>query len=214
MHIENNFEWATHQPLIKVIGELYKPKFILELGSGDNSTPLFMKYNSTLISIDNNKEWIDRLKEKYNIDVVFHNLGKIKIEDHLNDLTNNQRSSITKYYKNIEIPNLKPNLLFVDNYTSCRTLAINTIGSKFDIIMFHDCQPSGIPYYAYNLIAIQGIYNIYILRTRISWTSVFIRNKIDEGFNKLNKMIQPYIEEFKNEYNDCGVMELVVNEYK
>ena len=48
------YEWSTHQPLIRAVMEQYKPTFVLELGCGDNSTPIFLEYKTKLLSIEKN----------------------------------------------------------------------------------------------------------------------------------------------------------------
>jgi hypothetical protein len=208
MNIENFYEWSTHQPLIRAAMELYKPAFVLELGLGVHSTPIFLEYETTLLSIENDKEWLNHIKEKYvGIDTLFHDLGGLKLGTHLYEISEKQKSEITNYYIGLKFPELKPNLLFVDQFTSCRTLSINALKNKFDFIIYHDCQPAGIPWYSYNLINKSG-FNSYYLKTPTSWTELMVDEKKDKGFDLLNEIIIPHTNDYKDKNSDCKFMRL------
>jgi len=207
MNINNGYEWSTHQPIIKAVMELYTPAFVLELGIGDNSTPVFLNYKTKLLGVESDKEWIDHIRNKYkNIDVIYHDLNEVKIFTHLKELSDDKKFEIFNYYHNLVIPELKPNLLFVDQFTACRTLSINALYDKFDLILYHDCQYAGIPFYDYNLINVNGFIK-YFLKSPSSWTGLMVRTKIDKGYTALNMAILPYIIEYKNK-NLINYMEL------
>jgi hypothetical protein len=193
-NITDNSEWSTHQPLIQATIELYLPIFILELGIGTNSTPIFINSGAKLLCVEHNKEWIDYIKTKYGeIEIIQHKLNdKIKLATHLYDIDEITKNEISGFYNDFQIPQLNPNLLFVDQYTCCRTLSINSLGPKFDIIIYHDCQPAGIPWYSYDLINING-YNKYFLKASSSWTGLMVKENVDLGFDKLNNIIKPHI---------------------
>jgi len=203
MFIAQGFEWATHQPLIKAILDLYDPKFVLELGCGIYSTPLFM--NREAMFIENDIDWIDHIKNELGIDVIYHNLGEVHDCDFINDLTEEQDKQFVDYYGNIVIPDLKPNLLFVDHVPSCRVISINTLRGKFDIIMYHDCDDIGMQTNNYHLINKEG-FNSYVLTTNRTGTCVMIRKEIDKG--SLNEALKPHIKEFQEKYSECTKMEL------
>jgi hypothetical protein len=174
---------------------------------GDNSTPIFLKYKTKLLSVENDSEWIDYMKNKYgNIDIIYHDLNDVKIFTHLKELSDDKKNEILNYYYNLIIPELKPNLLFVDQFTACRTLSINALYNKFDFILYHDCQHAGIPFYDYNLINVNG-FTKYFLKSPIAWTGLMIRTNIDKGYDALNMAILPHIMEYKNK-NLINYMEL------
>jgi hypothetical protein len=200
MKIIDNHEWNSHQPLIKAVMDLYKPQFVLELGIGENSTPIFMSYNVNHLCVESNKEWIGHIKSKYeNLNVIYHNLEDIQIGTHLNEITEEQKLDISDFYDNINLPDLNPRLLFVDQYTACRTISINTLRDKFDLIIYHDCQPDGIEFYNYDLINDTGFVR-YFLKTPISWTGLLVKEINDKGFGALNDIIYPHIKEYKKKY--------------
>jgi hypothetical protein len=209
MNIGNSYEWSTHQPLIRATMELYKPAFVLELGIGNNSTSVLLEYTTKLLSIENNLEWINIIKNKYEkINVIYHNLGNITVDTLLKNLNEEQKKKIIEYYRKLEFPQLKPNFLFVDQYASCRTLSINSLGEKFDFVMYHDCDPTGYDANQYSLINIKG-YNTYHLKTPTTWTALMIKKEYDKGYKELNDIITPYIKIYKNNHLEMNYMELI-----
>jgi len=44
MKIVEDYGWSTHRPLIQAILDAFSPQFVLELGMGVYSTPIFMDY--------------------------------------------------------------------------------------------------------------------------------------------------------------------------
>lgn len=208
MNIGNSYAWSTHQPLIRAIMELYKPTFVLELGIGNNSTPVLLEYTAKILSIENDLEWINVIKKTYEkIDVIHHNLENITVNTLLNNLNAEQKKKIIDYYTNLEFPQLKPNFLFVDQYASCRALSINSLGEKFDFIMYHDCDPTGYNANQYSLINIKG-YNTYYLKTPTTWTAVMIKKEIDKGFKELSNIINSHIIIYKKNHPEMNYMEL------
>jgi hypothetical protein len=188
MQIDYDYAWSTHQPLLKAALETFNPKLIVELGMGIFSTPLFIdNLSEKLICIENDEEWYYHMKGIFDD---AHDMRLNKLTDGVTSLTfpkqlnSDQRKSITDYYKSLslEIQSYKfaPKFLFVDNFTCCRTIAINTLYNDFDIIAYHDCQPEGIRWYEYYFIeALKKEFNNYLLKTPKSWTGIFIKNNLD-----------------------------------
>lgn len=191
MNILSGYEWATHQPLIRAVMDLYKPQFILELGAGDYSTPLFLEFPIPFISVDTDKEWVERLNKKYEVNIIYQEIP----EKEFDDLTTEEITQISEFYKNISIPDLRPNLLFVDQHHLCRTISINSLRDKFDLIIYHDSEAWKINHY--DLINTSG-FSLSELKTNGPSTMLMAREPMD-----INTVIGPYIEKFKNEYPKC-----------
>ena len=209
MNNYDGWQWKTHQPIIRAVMEFYKPRFVLEIGIGMNSTPVFYEYPTFLVGIENDYEWFLYMKKKYPIQLFHHQLDEgIGIATKLQWLTQKQKDNIYNYYTGITLPIIKPNLLFVDQWTCNRTLSINALKDKFDLIIYHDCQPweSGIPEYEYNLINFEG-FNVYFLRNCDNWTGLMIRKEFDKGMKSLRQMIIPHILAFRDKYPDAGIMQ-------
>jgi hypothetical protein len=180
--------------------EIYAPKFILELGVGEYSTSTFFQYDfDKYIGIENDFEWYnlisDRYKEKDKCEFIYHDLGKNIINaTFLKELSKEQISNIEQYYIQLSNKllnnNISPKVLFVDNYTCCRALAINTLYQYFDIIIYHDCEPAAITWYEYcfkkDLIY---NYNNYYYKTSGAWTGFFLSNKLEQDIAKIVNVI-------------------------
>jgi len=198
MEIGKTWEWASHQPLIIGTLNLYKPQYVLELGIGENSTPLFSGLN--YLGIENNKEWIEKMEKITVMNFVWHDL------DH-------EQMPLAIYYNTIPIGKEQPRLLFVDNYETCRMIAINTLRDKFDLILFHDCEPEpGARINHYEMINSEG-FNVYFLKTSANWTGIMIKAECDLGFDKLLQFVNPEINKFKNHHPEMKSMRLA-NKYE
>lgn len=203
-----NYAWSTHQPLLHTVLEFFEPKFIVELGIGLYSTPIFSNYKSAqLVSIENDKEWIEYISKKLNLEykIIFHDIGPdLDKTSFVKDMTQDQKRKIKDYYINFKnqymYTYLSPKLLFVDNYTCCRTIAINTLYSSFDIIIYHDAE--GVEWYEYYFDKdIKNKYNNYILKTDRSTTGCFIKKTFKYEEIDLQKNIWPHILKYCKDNN-------------
>lgn len=198
MNIATGYEWATHQPVIRAAMEIYKPEYILELGPGVYSTPVFLEYDSLYSCIENDAAWIIYLEEQFGIDVIHHDLGNITADITFDELNFEQKKEIINYYSAIKIPNEHPRLLFVDQYCACRALSINTLRGEFDIIIYHDSE---LKVNRYDKIMNNGFIR-YQLSTDRNCT--MLMTKINRP--EIEIMIIPFIESFMHEYPDCTRM--------
>lgn len=200
----DTWDWKTHQPLIRAMIDLYSPKFVLELGAGEHSTPVFLEYDFEFMSVENDIEWVNYMKDKYKVNILYHPIDGVNIGTRLFQLTPLKQKRIFNYYSDMKLPEARPNLLFVDQWTCNRTLSINALKPRFDFIIYHDCQPpGGVEEYEYNLINFDG-FNVYFLRNCINWTGVMIRKELDKGFEPLLLANIPHINEFKQRYPEGG----------
>ena len=191
------YEYSTHIPMLRAVMRDYKPLFVLELGIGLYSTPILCK--SSYLGIENNFDWILEIIGLYPEATVMHHRTDIGVSTLLKDLNEEQKSKISEYYKSLIIPGIHPNFLFVDNYASFRTIAINELRDKFDLIAYHDCQPDGVRAYAYDNLNKEG-FNSYYLKSPTSWTCLMVRPDIDKG------MIDLPIDDYLIDWPDCKSM--------
>lgn len=195
MDIGKEWIWASHQPLISGVLDLYKPKFVLELGIGENSTPMFKDIQ--YLGVENDYEWVKKVREEFGMKVIWHNLDK-------------QTVTLLEYYKGLQFPETHPSLLFVDNYESCRLIAINALRDRFDLIIFHDCEPEpGARINHYGMINSEG-FNVYFLKTDKNWTGLMVKiqSAIDNGFQKLVDSCYPHILRFTENHPEMIWMRL------
>jgi hypothetical protein len=205
--VDNNYEWATHQPLIKAVLKVFNPNFILELGAGYHSTLIFKDHPAEFMSIDDNKEWVDYLNITYGTKILWHNTGFENNNIHYKDLTPYQKSSLAYSYCSLALPGTYKSLLFVDHFTCGRFIAINELKDRFDFIIFHDCQPEGQREFSYDLLNYEG-FKTYYLKSQTSWTCLMVNEMLDKGIDPLLEAIQPFLFEFKMKYPEIPYMEL------
>jgi len=206
-NITNDYTWSSHRPLLKAIVEDLSPELIVEIGLGNFSTPIL--HNDKVkkyFGIENDKEWyeyiINNFKFSKHSEVIHHNINLNKAV-FPKQLTETQRTDIANYYANFSkvvsvYENYKNKMLFVDNHTCCRTLAINNLASNFDIIVYHDCEPDGIKWYEYYFGEFVKDYNHYYLKTPIAWTGMFIKECINHD---LYSVIEKHITTYRLENN-------------
>ena len=214
MKINEHYDWSSHLPLIKAVLSVFKPEMVMELGTGLHSTKAFAECPDIkkLICVEQDKEWLDEVQGKINnldIQFIFDDMTDYAVvfQQFLKDLNIEQRNAISQHYlefamgKTDEYRELVPKLLFVDNFTSCRALAIDVMYNFFDIFIYHDCEPNGILWYEYYFNKdIQRLYVHYVLKTPTAWTGCFIRRSLHDYTTeeKLRLAVQPYCDEFSS----------------
>jgi hypothetical protein len=202
MYIVKGYEWATHQPLIRLAMN-YNPRFILELGGGIYSTPIFLAYDTEFRCIDNDVEWAEYLSENYGIDVEVHKCSAG--ETHYDELTERQKAEIAEYYRHLIIPGNRPNLLFVDQVASCRLISIQELKSRFDIIVYHDHDAAGFWTSSFQILDRSG-FNSYIVKTPGTGACIMIRKELDKGFERNNEVMIDYMNDFLSKWDECKTM--------
>jgi hypothetical protein len=196
MEFFKGYQSSTHQPLLKAILKAYSPKFILELGIGDFSTPILSGCGAVYMGIENDSEWIERFP---GLNIIYHPVS-FNNDTNLRSILG-EFPQLHDYYSSIVIPPERPNLLFVDNWTACRMVAINALRDKFDLIVYHDCQPRNLGTYNYNGINRAG-FNFKYLTSPTSWTGLM--------YKKAKELdIQPFIDEYIKEWPDASPMNLI-----
>jgi GT2 family glycosyltransferase len=192
---------TTHVPLINLSLSLFKPKFILELGIGYYSTPIFRHYvnESELCfytGVENSKSWIKQINNKFKgLNLIHHDLEGLSIGMMLKDISKYKQDVITKYFTSIPLPPVSPKLLFVDNYGSCRVLAINALKHEFDIIILHDSELAGAMEYNYDKINSTGFKMLY-LKNNLSWTLFMIKDQLYLDNPDIISLAKPHIDLF------------------
>jgi hypothetical protein len=140
------------------------------------------------------------MKDKCFHQILHHDLGSgIDSATRLSSMSEASRKMIVNYYSVMQLPNMKPNLLFVDQWASCRTLSINALKGMFDMIIYHDTEPAGSEYMSYDLLNTKE-FTKYTLKSSNAWTSLLVRT--DKGIGLLNEIILPYIAEYKVSNNE------------
>ncbi len=200
-----DYAWSTHQPLIKLLLKVFNPKLILELGMGYYSTPLFIEHKCEKMFIENDRAWIKEMGIKEN--VVLHEIDIPNQDIPVHYITPMQKQVIIEDYNVLKdaINPTECSLLFVDNYSCCRALAINILYPVFDLIIYHDCEPQSIQRNNYYFTeGIKTKFDHYNLVTPRTWAGAFVSKTLNAGKN-LFEEIKPIIAEYQKENNIEGI---------
>lgn len=202
----NRYESSNHKPLVQFVMDKLKPNFVMELGMGFYSTSLFNSYKlDKFISIENDIEWISTIVKSYyseNHSVIYHQINIDKFTK-WSDLFTEEKQGLVDYYQQIKktIPTDGLKLLFVDNYTSCRMVAMNILVGVFDIIIFHDCQPEGVLMYEYDFSnTVWEKWNRCTLTSPNAYTGLLTRKEIPFDFIGIQKYINAFNKEMGVDY--------------
>lgn len=199
------YSWATHRPLIQVALEVFNPGFVLEIGVGIHSTPLFgaVEY----VGIENDKQWIDNVQSLMNeeCNIIYNDLGGVNSSTKFSNLNKQTKIKIIKFLTGLQIPEKPVRLLFIDSFVCDRNIAMILLAHKFDIIIFHDAQPKSHRVYGYDLDNFKD-FDLLYLTSDTAWTGML--TNLPEAHKKINNSIQVYIDQFRQDFNYNGQMKL------
>lgn len=192
MRVVPNWHIESYRPLLLTVLQAYNPRYVLELGIGLFSTPILKGYNYR--GIENDPQWIFKIKNLYKgINITYHDLEGISHVTQKISVSQKRLDGIMEYYRDLRIPDIHPNLLFVDNYSCCRSLAINALKDRFDLVIYHDCEP-GSDEINYPDINTDGFKVLYLATTH-NWTGLMYKEDKDIG-----ELVNKHIIDFKNDY--------------
>jgi hypothetical protein len=147
--------YKTHLPVLELLFDMFDIRKVVELGVGVHSTTFFKQRADTLIAVDSDYKWIDKVKEE-----------KIGFSWHVGSLAE------------FDIP-YDTDLVFIDgNPANARkNCVINAMAANIKLIVAHDTEPQSESLYGY-----RSINDPRYTRTDydkvIPWTSVFSKELI------------------------------------
>lgn len=185
--------WASHQPVIQTIIEIYKPEFAFESGIGLYSTPILSTLNK-YIGVETDKNWIDKVKKEVpKVNLIYHPI-QINNSVKWDALNPTQKFEVLDFYYDL-IPyfsNEKSSkLLFVDGPVFTRRAVISLFHRYFDAIIFHDSKHKFV--YGYDSLNLSDFIE-YQVSSSTAWTGVYLKNDIDfiAFKNTLNKFVKMF----------------------
>jgi len=157
---------GSFKPYVQILIESIKlKKGIIEVGVGDNSTPLFVKKVSELNNIysfhfENDNEWFKKIKNQYSTEnSKFIQFNENKLKEAFDDNGISQKSY---------------DLAFIDsNPWETRTFALNYLKEVTDIIIVHDSD-----YFPENNIWGTNLKSIEFLPTSKYWYGKLDKTKV------------------------------------
>lgn len=206
------FKWSSHNPVIMAVQDLLQPRFIIELGVGNFSTPLLINRSAKkILHVENDKEWLDQIAINHGNDpaseFIHHGLPSSITKSTLcKDLPGYVIDQCQSYYQSLadrsRSISLGPKLLFVDHFASIRTQAINQLAVGFDFVIYHDAEsPEEYDYQSIDS-AFDQIFDRYVLRTRSSWTGFFCKHGLLEAHYLIDAILDK-ADQFGQKFGLC-----------
>jgi len=196
--------WGSHVPINKTIIEFFKVTGVMELGAGYNSTPMFFQHSPYTVSIETDKEWVDKMKA----DLTEDENRKLIHQTTLNPATRATRRHMVsqEFLQNayefwMSHMDDRLNFLFIDSISSLRYEALTRLYDKFDFITFHDYQPPGITNHYNGGFTPPSGYKAYIDKTYPACTGILIKDSVEFDMDKLKAHHQKNAKEYLNDSN-------------
>lgn len=207
-----NLRWGSHIPCNTSILKTFPINGVLEIGAGLNSTPLFFNNCKTVISIENDLNWINHLKnnnlitETDNHKIVYHELPNYINRSTLRkDVSIEILDNAIDFYKSFLHKNL--NLLFIDGYASLRLEALVKLHSYFDIIVYHDTEPRYDHCYDYSKFTPNLDYIQIFDKTFPANVGILINSKFEKLFPIFKKTFETEAYNYAKKFNTtCTVI--------
>jgi len=204
-----SLRWGSHVPTNISVLKSFQVTGVLELGAGLNSTPLFFDNCKNVISIENDLNWIDKLreenliKETENQKLVYHKLPEyINRSTHKRDIPKNILKESIDFYNSYITPEI--NFLFIDGYAGLRLEALEKLYKKFDIITYHDTEPKFDHCYDYSLFKPSEDYIHMFDRTFPANVGILISKKYKDQIIEFEKNFileaEKYASKFDSKY--------------
>ncbi len=164
--------FSSFLPILNSILDIFKFDFALELGPGVYSTPLLLNIDKTY-HVENDEMWYKLLKNSYdfnNDNILIHHKAYL-IDDYISFYN---KAMFEKRFDNY---NLK--LLMVDHYRYARKEAINILGNKFDVILYHDSEFEANNYSQINRSVLDNFKKYELKFSKLPHTGLLINKKLN-----------------------------------
>lgn len=178
------FKWSSHKPVLLAALDLFKPRLILELGVGNFSTPVLIDSPADrTIHVENDGSWLAMVQEQHGdhtgSEFMHHSLPfYVTKSTRAQDVDPATLQSAQEFYQDLKQQMTTPScLIFVDHFTCLRTLAINTLFSAADCLIYHDAETPEV--YDYQRIDQSSPdFDRFVLKTPSSWTGFWVRRSV------------------------------------
>jgi len=201
-----DLRWGSHVPANSSILKTFPITGVLELGAGLNSTPLFFNNCKKVISIENDQDWINKLKNENLIietddhKIIHHEISKKIVRGtHRKDIPKNILDETLSFYKSFMTDDL--NFLFVDGYAGFRLETLIQLHEFFDIVAYHDAEPKYDYAYDYSLFTPSSKYVQLFDRTFSADVGILISNKFENLIPTFKQNYELAAEEYSNRFN-------------
>jgi len=205
-NVFKDLRWGSHVPINSSILKTFPISGVLEIGAGLNSTPLFFNNCSKVISIENDQDWINKLRnenliiENDNHKLIHHEIpNKILRGTRRKDIPKNILDEAISFYKLFMTNDL--NFLFVDGYAGFRLETLIQLHESFDVVAYHDAEPRHEYSYSYSLFKPSENYVRLFDRTFDAHVGILISKKLEHLIPLLKENYIIEAEFYSNKFN-------------
>jgi hypothetical protein len=194
--VQVDIKWSSHIPLNVSILKSFPITGVIELGAGFYSTKLFNDMDVPYLSIEIDKQWI----EKLNLPNVIHYEAPLGIDKGTirEKIDKNELDKFSKFCFNNK--DIWANYLFIDTYSGYRLSSLVDLYEHFDVIVMHDTEQSQDKYYGYSQFKPNDNYLYFKDETWLSSSSFLIKKELIEYYPKFNDEFNRQCELFANKF--------------
>ena len=203
---EYNAKYGTHLPILVTALSLLQITGVLELGGGVYSTQLFHESTETVQTIENDRNWHEELKRKFDVSLkkaVILDATDFGRKEKLtwNDIESRAKNSLVLYHDTLKAHS-EINFLFVDHFVSLRSVALTSLISFMDVVVYHDSESLSYGYGGFFLLADLSDFSLIHVSATKPHTSILIRNSFTSRsgitLTDLIKFLELQLEEYCN----------------
>ena len=203
--LENKeFTLGTHLPVLQSILEVFQPNGIMELGTGLKSTPLLCNYGKTLISIESNLEWFEKVKlcvpRRDKFEFIYHDIGYgVHVKSKYRQISNEIKKECLEFYLGF-IEKFYLDFLFIDHVSGLRVSTLIELFNRFSIVAYHDAQHPG--YYYKKFLNIDSSNYLHFMFESLGvYTGILIHIKYVEKIEEFNEILKSYGEKYCEDFD-------------
>lgn len=203
-HQVKGLRWGSHVPVTTAVIKSFPVLGALELGAGRYSTSLLFDNLPYVTSIENDEEWISKLRKDIKEDQ-FHQIVHHPIPKYI-DLTTPRKGidglvlEEAKHFY-MKYVDKRFDYLFVDCFTGFRLEALQ-LYKHFNIIAFHDAQERSV--YGYEHFKPNSDYKLYVDKTFEAHTGFAVSKLFEPFMPKFLETLEVEAKKFAASYDvDC-----------
>lgn len=179
------FTWGSHVPINKALIDTFSPTGVIELGIGYNSTPAFREEVEYVLSVENDKAWLEKMQIDWPGDskktYLHHKVDEFRYTRR-HDISEEKLKAANEFYNSL--CRQPYNYLFIDCFSGYRLEAFNSMHEWFDFVVFHDYQPKrarGNHWGGAQVPFNQEKFSLLIDETYEVWTGIIYNKKFEDS---------------------------------
>ena len=198
------FTLGTHLPILRAVLDVFKPKGIMELGTGLKSTPFLYSYNSTLLSVESDLGWLKNVEPlvipRDGFELIYHDIGHgVDVKTKYKQIPTGVVDECIKFYQEL-MKNHNLDFLFVDHVSGLRVTTIIELFGEFSVVAYHDAQHKG--YFYDKLLEITLDDYLHVMFESLGvYTGILVHKDYSESMEMFDSSLKNYGEKYCNDFD-------------